>query len=138
MDIRPIRTDEDHGNALREIERLWGAELGTPEGDRLDVLATLVEAYENTRWPIEALDPVDLIKAHMEASGLTQADLADVLRSLPRASEILNRKRPLSMEMVHRLSQEWHLPADLLVQPYPLASGSRLFSRRTAETRSHS
>lgn len=138
MDIRPIRTDEDHKNALREIERLWGADIGTPDGDKLDVLATLVEAYENTRWPVEPLDPVELIKAHMEASGLTQADLAEVLRSLPRASEILNRKRSLSMEMVHRLSEEWHLPADQLVRPYRLAATGRPSSRRTTEARSHS
>lgn len=125
MDIRPIRTHEDHKAALREIERLWGADIGTPEGDKLDVLVTLVEAYENTHWPIEAPDPVELIKAHMEVSGLTQSDLGAVLRSAPRASEILNRKRALSRDMVYRLSREWHLPADQLVKPYHLAGSNR-------------
>ena len=125
MDIRPIRTHEDHKDALREIERLWGADIGTPEGDKLDVLVTLVEAYENAHWPIEAPDPVELIKTHMEVSGLTQADLGAVLKSPPRASEILNRKRALSMDMVYRLSREWHLPADQLVRPYHLAAADR-------------
>lgn len=122
MDIRPIRTTADYENALREIEHLWGAEIGTPEGDKLDVLVTLVEAYENVHWPIEAADPIELIKSHMEASGLTQADLGAVLRSPPRASEILSRKRALSMDMVYRLNREWHLPADQLIRPYHLAA----------------
>jgi HTH-type transcriptional regulator/antitoxin HigA len=122
MDIRPIRNHEDHTEALREIERLWGSDIGTPDGDKLDVLVTLVEAYENSHWPIEAPDPVELIKTHMEISGLTQSDLGAVLQSPPRASEILNRKRALSMDMVYRLSREWHLPADQLIQPYHLAN----------------
>lgn len=121
MDIRPIRNHEDHKEALREIERLWGAGIDTPEGDKLDVLVTLVEAYEGTHWPVEAPDPVELIKTHMEISGLTQSDLGAVLNSAPRASEILSRKRALSMDMVYRLNREWHLPADQLIQPYHLA-----------------
>jgi HTH-type transcriptional regulator/antitoxin HigA len=121
MDIRPIRTPEDYEKALREIEALWGAEVATPQGDKLDVLVTLVEAYESEHWPIEAGDPIELIKSHMEAAGLTQADLGAVLRSSPRASEILSRKRALSMDMVYRLNREWHLPADQLIRPYHLA-----------------
>lgn len=136
MDIRPIRTHEDHEKALREIERLWGADIGTPDGDKLDVLVTLVEAYENTHWPIEAQDPVELIKTHMEVSGLTQADLGAVLKSTPRASEILNRKRALSMDMVYRLSREWHLPADLLVRPYHLAVTDRSTKHVSQRSRS--
>jgi HTH-type transcriptional regulator/antitoxin HigA len=121
LDIRPIRTKEDHEEALREIESIWGAETGTPEGDKLDVLLTLVDAYENIRWPIEDTDPIELIRAHMDATGRSQSDLAILLRSPSRASEILHRKRMLSMDMVYRLSREWGLPADLLVRPYGLA-----------------
>lgn len=125
MDIRPIRNDHDHEEALREIERLWGAEPGTPDGDKLDVLATLLEAYEDTRWPVDAVDPIDVIKAHMEANAISQKELGIVLRSPPRASEILNRKRALTVDMIHRLHSEWHLPAEILIQPYHLAAAGR-------------
>lgn len=124
MEIRPIRNDKDHERALREIERLWGAEAGTPDGDKIDVLATLVEAYEDMRWPVEEVDPIDAIKAHMNANGLTQKELGIVLRSSPRASEVLNRKRALTVEMIHRLFSEWRLPAEILIRPYRLAPTS--------------
>ena len=124
MDIRPIRTGKDHTAALREIERLWGAEIGTLDGDKLDVLATLVDAYENIRWPIEALDPVETIKAHMEATGRDQSDLAKVLGSRSRASEVMARKRPLTLGMVRKLASNWHLPADTLISPYRLGGAS--------------
>lgn len=120
MDIRPIRTDEDHAEALAEIERLWGAEPGTPEGDRLDVLATLVEAYEEKRWPINASDPIEMIQYAISDMGRSQAELAKLLGSRSRASEVLNRKRPLTVEMVHKISEAWGLPADILVRPYRL------------------
>lgn len=131
MEIRPIRNDQDHERALREIERLWGAEAGTPDGDKIDVLATLVEAYEDMRWPVEEVDPIDAIKAHMNANGLTQKELGIVLRSSPRASEVLNRKRALTVEMIHRLFSEWRLPAEMLIRPYRLApAGERKHSPR--------
>src|SRR5689334_13679962 len=117
MDIRPIRTDEDHAAALAEIERLWGAEAGTPEGDRLDILAVLVEAYEDRRWPMSAPSPVDMIKFAITDMGHTQAELAKLLGSRSRASEVLNYKRPLTIAMAHKLSSEWGLPADILVRP---------------------
>ena len=120
MHIRPIMTHEDHKQALREIERLWGAEPGTPDGDTLDVLATLVEAYENIHWPIEALDPVDAIIVHMEMMGLNQTALGALFGSASRASEILSRKRTLTVDMIHRLNREWHIPSDVLVRPYHL------------------
>lgn len=123
MEIRPIRTDEDHTWGLKEIERLWGAEAGTEDGDRLDVLVTLVEAYEERRWPIEAPDPVEAIKGSMALEGRTQSDLATLLGSPSRASEVLKRKRPLTLSMIRRLNTEWHVPAELLVQPYELAAG---------------
>ena len=122
MEIRPIRTDEDHTNALREIERLWGAKPGTDDGDRLDVLITLVDAYEERRWPVAAPDPVEAIRGSMTFEGRTQSDLAALLGSPSRASEVLKRKRPLTLSMIRRLNAEWHVPAELLVQPYELAS----------------
>lgn len=123
MDIRPIKNHRDHAAALQEIERLWGADEGTPEGDKLDVLATLVEAYENIHWPIEPLDPVDTIKAHMEMAGLKQSALAAVLGSKARASEVLNRKRPLSLDMIVKINREWRIPADILIRPYHIDGG---------------
>ena len=122
MDIRPIRTDADHKAALAEIERLFSAEPGTPDGDRLDVLATLVERYEETRWPVPQGDPVEVIRFMMEQRGVGQSDLARLFGSASRASEVLNRKRALTMEMVWKLNREWHIPAELLVVPYDLAA----------------
>lgn len=120
MEIRPIRTDADHVAALEEIERLWGAKSGSRNGDKLEVLVILVETYENSRWPVEAADPIETLKAHMEMTGRTQADLASLLGSRSRASEILSRRRLLTLSMVHKISREWHLPAEVLVQPYRL------------------
>lgn len=124
MDIRPIRNDEDHAEALSEIERLWGAPVGSPDGDKLDVLATLIEAYEEKHWPIEAPDPIELIKYAISDLGHSQAELAELLGSRPRASEVLRRKRALTIEMVHKISSQWHIPADILVRPYRLAERS--------------
>ena len=121
MDIRPIRTDADHAEALKEIERLWGSAPGTDEGDHLDILATLVNAYEDRRWPIAELDPVDAIKAVMAFDNRSQADLASLI-GLSRASEVLNRKRPLTLAMIRRLNRDWRVPAELLVKPYEVAA----------------
>lgn len=121
MDIRPIVTAEDHAAALREIERLWGAEPGTPEGDILDALVTLVEHYEDKRYPVEEADPVEVIRIHMEMTGRTQRDLSALLGSPSRASELLNRKRSLTLAMAHKLHKEWGIPADALIVPYELA-----------------
>jgi HTH-type transcriptional regulator / antitoxin HigA len=123
MDIRPIRNDEDHVAALREIERLWGAAAGTDDGDKLDILATLVEKYEESHWPIvDTSDPVDLLNYAIEELGHSQAELAEVLGSRSRASEILGRRRPLTVEMIHKISQAWKIPADLLVRPSRVAA----------------
>jgi HTH-type transcriptional regulator / antitoxin HigA len=123
MDIRPIRNDEDHVAALREIERLWGAAAGTDDGDKLDILATLVEKYEENHWPIvDTSDPVDLLNYAIEELGHSQAELAEVLGSRSRASEILGRRRPLTVEMIHKISQAWKIPADLLVRPSRVAA----------------
>ncbi len=120
MDIKPIKTDEDHRLALQEIERLWGAGEGTPEGDRLDVLATLVEAYEDRRWPIAELDPVEAIEAAMAHEGHTRADLAALIGQ-SRATEILQRRRPLTLSMIRKIAAAWHVPEQVLVRDYALA-----------------
>ncbi|WFE75241.1 type II toxin-antitoxin system HigA family antitoxin [Roseinatronobacter sp. S2] len=122
MEIRPIRTNDDLTAALARIDALWGKEPGTPEGDELDILVDLVEHYEGKHFPVEPMEPIDLLKAHMETTARTQADLAALLGSRPRASEVLNRKRALTVDMIHKLSSEWHIPADCLVKPYHLAA----------------
>ena len=117
MDIKPIKTDADHQFALLEIEALWGAPDGTPEGDRLDVLATLVEAYEEQRWPLDEMDPVEAIEAAMAHDGHTRADLATLIGN-SRATEILKRQRALTLPMIRRIAKEWHVPERLLVREY--------------------
>src|SRR4051812_4799963 len=118
MEIFPIRNDEDHAAALREIEKLWGASAGTEDGDKLDILATLVEKYEEGYWPnVDVSDPIDLLNYAIEELGHTQAELAELLGSRSRASELLNRRRPLTVEMIHKISEAWKIPADLLVKP---------------------
>ena len=121
MEIRPIRTDEDHRAALAEIEACWGAPESTEMGDKLDVLLALVDAYEERRWPLdidESFDPIDVLDHAIEELGHTQAELAELLGSRPRASEILSRRRALTVEMIHKISSAWRIPADLLVRPY--------------------
>lgn len=123
MDIRPIRTQADLDWALAEIGRYFDDQPapGTPEADRFDVLAALIEAYEARHFPIPEAEPIDFLGAFMEMTGRSQADLASLLGSRSRASEILNRKRSLTVEMIHRLNREWGVPADALVAPYHLA-----------------
>ena len=125
MNIEPIRTDDDHRAALAEIERLWGAAPGTEEGDKLELLAALVEKYEEDRWPIEEpdWDPVDVLRHAIDELGHTQAELAEILGSRSRASEILSRRRALTVEMIHAISEAWKIPAGLLVRPYKVAVG---------------
>jgi HTH-type transcriptional regulator / antitoxin HigA len=120
MHIQPIRTDEDHEAALREIEALWGADEGTEAGDRLDVLVTLAEAYEKTRWPIEPLDPVRAIEVAMEMNGHTRAELAALIGQ-SRATEVLGRRRALTLPMIRKIASAWHVPEKVLVQEYALA-----------------
>ena len=121
MDIKPIRSEAEYDKALAAIDRLMGAAPDTPESDRLEILVTLVEAYEARRWPIEAPDPVSVIEHVMEARGLRQQDLAALIGSQPRASEVLNRRRLLTLPMIRTLSAAWDLPVDLLVREYDLA-----------------
>ncbi|MGA3401455.1 MAG: helix-turn-helix domain-containing protein [Acetobacteraceae bacterium] len=119
MDIRPLRTEADYDWALAEIEQYFRHQPppGTQEAERFDVLAALIENYETKYWPIEAPDPVEAIRIRMEQSGYTQADLAKLLGSRSRASEILAGRRGLTMEQAYRLYREWHIPAEALIRP---------------------
>ncbi|NVO13651.1 MAG: helix-turn-helix domain-containing protein [Rhodoplanes sp.] len=127
MDIRPIKTDQDHGAALAEIEACRGAPEGSEEADRLDVLVTLVESYEARRWPLEPdqdFDPVDVLRHAIDELGHTQSELADLLGSRSRASEILSRRRALTVDMIRTISAAWKIPAELLVRPYRIDSAA--------------
>lgn len=115
MDIQPIKTEADYDRALAEINALWNAELDTLEGDRLDILMTLVEAYETKHHPIDPPDPVDAILFRMDQQGLTRKDLEPILGSRSRVSEVLNRKRSLSLEMVRKLHKQLDIPLESLV-----------------------
>ena len=124
MDIRPIRTDRDHRRALAKIDKLWGARERTPDGDRLDLLVTLVETYEERRWPFNSrrrFDPIDVLRYAIDELGHTQTELAELLGSRSRASEVLARRRPLTLDMIQKITARWKIPADLLVQPYRTA-----------------
>ena len=118
MNITPIGCETDYDAALEMIHSLMGAAPDTPEGDWLEVLVMLVEAYEALRWPVEAPDPVAMIEHAMEARGYRQKDLAAVIGSQLHASEVLNRRRPLTLPMIRALSAEWKIPADVLVREY--------------------
>jgi HTH-type transcriptional regulator/antitoxin HigA len=119
MDIRPLRTEADYDWALAEIAPYFVSppQLGTPAAARFDVLAALIESYEAHHWAIEPPDPVTAIRARMELSGYSQSDLAKLLGSRSRASEILARRRGLTMEQAYRLHREWNIPAEALLQP---------------------
>lgn len=118
MDIKPVRTDADHRAALHEIERLWDYPAGSAENDKLDVLATLVEAYEQRRWPTEACSPTEILRFAISDLGRTQTDLARLLGSRSTASEILSGKRPVSLEAARKISASWQIPIQLLVVPH--------------------
>jgi HTH-type transcriptional regulator/antitoxin HigA len=121
MSIKPIRTRADHSRALEEIERLMGAKRGSPQADQLAILSALVAAYEAEHDRIDLPEPVEAIEAHMAERGLGQADLARLLGSRSLASALLNRKRPMSLTVIRKLSAAWDIPTDILVQPYKLA-----------------
>ena len=120
--IRPIRTEADYEWALAEIAPYFDAipEQGSAEADRFDVLADLIAAYEAKHHAIEPFSPVELIAGFMEETGLQQSDLARVVGSASRASEFLNCKRPLTLSAIQKIHEAWHLPADVLIQPYHL------------------
>lgn len=115
--LKPIRTETDYEEALAEIERLWGARTGTPEGDRLDILATLIDAYENEHYPMDPPDPIEAIKFRMEQQALTRKDLEGMLGSRTRVAEVLNRQRGLSINMIRRLHERLGISAEVLIRP---------------------
>ena len=116
-DIKPIRTEADYAAAMAEVERLWGAKSGTTAGDRLDVLATLIDAYEAEHFPIDPPDPIEAIKFRMEQQGLTRKDLEPLIGTRTRVAEVLNRRRGLSIEMIRRLHKALGISAEVLIQP---------------------
>ncbi len=120
MEIKPIKTEVDYEAALHEIEQLWGSSCGSPEGDKLDVLVTLVEAYEEEHYPIPPPDPIEAIFHYMENQDLSEHDLEPYLGSHPCVTEVLNRQRSLSLEMIQKLHKGLGISADILVQPYTL------------------
>src|SRR5579863_10593790 len=116
-ELKPIRSEADYEGALAEIEALWGAKSGTSEGDRLDVLATLVDAYEAEHYPMDPPDPVEAIKFRMEQQGLTRRDLEQIIGTRTRIAEVLNRKRGLSIAMIRRLHDGLGISAEVLIRP---------------------
>jgi HTH-type transcriptional regulator / antitoxin HigA len=115
-ELKPIRTPADYEMALAEVERLWGARSGTPKGDRLDILATLIDAYEAEHFPMDPPDPIDAIKFRMEQQGLTRKDLEPLIGTRTRVAEVLNGKRGLSIGMIRRLHDKLGIPADVLIR----------------------
>jgi HTH-type transcriptional regulator / antitoxin HigA len=124
MDLRPIKTESDYDQALAEIDTLFDALPDTPEGDRLEVLVTLVEAYERKHHPIPPPDPIDALHYYMESRGLTRRDLEPYIGSRSRVAEILNRRRALTIDMIRRLHKGIGVSADVLIQPYTLSRQS--------------
>jgi HTH-type transcriptional regulator / antitoxin HigA len=116
-EVKPIRTKRDYEATLSEIERLWGAKAGTRDGDRLDVLATLVDAYEAEHYPMDPPDPIEAIKFRMEQQGLTRRDLEEIIGTRTRIAEVLNRKRGLSIAMIRRLHKRLGISAEVLIRP---------------------
>lgn len=118
MNIKPIKTDNDYQAALQRVDELFDARANTPEGDELEILSLLIEHYEDAHYPVQAPDPIEAIKFRMEQLGLDQKDLARVMGYPSRVSEILNRKRKLTLSMIRKLNAELNIPTDVLVQDY--------------------
>lgn len=119
--VEALRNDHDHAAALQEIEGLWNVEPGTLAAERLELLASLVEAYESERWPSPILDPIQVIEAVMSALGLNGDDFGDVIGSATLASAILERRQPLTAAMIHAINAAWSIPVEVLGQEYELA-----------------
>ncbi|SRR5438128_2456326 len=116
-DLKPVRSEADYDAALAEVERLWGAKSGTPEGDRLDVLATLIEVYEVKHHRMDPPDPIEAIKFRMEQQGLSRKDLEPIIGTRGRVAEVLNRRRGLSIEMIRNLHEQLGISAEVLIRP---------------------
>jgi HTH-type transcriptional regulator/antitoxin HigA len=115
--LKPIRNKKDYEAALKEVERLWGAKLGTEAGDRLDVLATLIDVYETAHYPVDPPDPIEAIKFRMEQQGLSRKDLEPLIGTRTRVAEVLNRRRSLSIGMIRRLHKKLGISAEVLIRP---------------------
>ena len=115
MNLRPIKNDTDYHQALERLEIIFDAKKGTTEGDELEILGILIDQYENEHFPIDLPDPIEAIKFRMEQLGYTQSDLAKVVGLKSRASEILNKKRKLSLDMIRQLHEKLHIPTDVLI-----------------------
>ena len=124
MDIRPLHSEADYDAALEKIAEFFEEEPkpGTPKADQFDLLALVIADYEAKHWPIDPPDPIEAIQFRMDQQGYSQKDLAQLLGSRSRASEVLSRKRPLTMEMAWKLNREWGIPAESLIRPMDLAS----------------
>jgi len=116
MQIKPLKTELDYQETLRRVEEIFEAEPGTAEGDELEILGILVDHYEQTHYPVDFPDPVEAIKFRMEQMGMHQRDLTRLIGSKSRASEILNRKRPLSISQIRTLHDTLHIPAEVLLR----------------------
>jgi HTH-type transcriptional regulator/antitoxin HigA len=115
--LKPIKTRTDYEAALTEMKRLWGAKSGTPDGDHLDILATLVDAYEAQHFPMDLPDPIEAIRFRMEQQGLTRKNLETILGTRTRVAEVLNRRRDLSINMIRRLHEKLGISAEVLIRP---------------------
>lgn len=131
MEIRPITNDEEHASALRSVEALWNAPEGSKEHYELDAIATLIDAYERKRWPVNEADPVEILKQTI-AEGRTQAELATIIGSRARASEILNRNRALTIDMIDKIANAWEIPRQLLAVPYQIKKNASVRRRKSA------
>ena len=118
MKLKPIKTEQDYNQVLERLEEIFDAEPNTKEGDELEILGILIEKYENEKFPIELPDPIEAVKFRMEQLNYSQNVLAEVIGLKSRASEILNKKRKLSLEMIRKLSEKLHIPSEVLIQPY--------------------
>jgi HTH-type transcriptional regulator/antitoxin HigA len=134
MDIKPIRTEEEYGLALSRLEEIWDAESGTPESDELDVLSVLVEAYEEEHHRIDPPDPIEAIKFRMEQMGLSIQDLEPQIGSRAEVSDVLTRKRSLSLDMIRNLNEKLGIPAEVLIAKYPL-EGRKTPAEQSQEAR---
>ncbi|MCM4161574.1 helix-turn-helix domain-containing protein [Antarcticibacterium flavum] len=118
MDIKPIRNEQDYQNALDRLEVIFDAKKGTEEGDELEILSILIDRYENENFPIEMPDPIEAIKFRMEQMGMKQKDLAEIVGFKSRVSEVLNKKRKLTLDMIRKLNTTLHIPTEVLIQDY--------------------
>jgi len=135
MNVKPIKTDADHSAALQEIERLWGAEIGTADGDRLDVLITLVDAYEREHFPIDVPDPIDAIKFRLEQQDADYRSLVGVIGQRTRVYEVMRRDRPLSLAMIRKLHEKLQIPAESLIHPVKIRRKKGLAAKPVSSRR---